>query len=197
MGTLYQVLGLSRGANQQQVKAAFRSLARRFHPDVNAGDETAVQRFKEVNNAYETLANPEARAAYDRALVRRQKDRRRRLGSLAATATATFMLTAGAVSLAVWWSRHSGAPQSLQSQPPSVESTHTRAQQGMPYGKGGRRAEPRWPLQRRVEPEDRAGPPTRICASVSHSSIPPTCSGSTRGQPMPGQELGPLERVTA
>jgi curved DNA-binding protein CbpA len=138
MGTLYQVLGLPRGANQQQVKAAFRSLARRFHPDVNAGDETAVQRFKEVNSAYETLANPEARAAYDRALVCRQKDSRRRLGSLAATATATFALTAGTVSLAVWWSRHSGAPQSLQSQKPSVESTSdTRAQQGMPYGKGG------------------------------------------------------------
>ena len=104
MGTLYQVLGLPRGADQQQVKAAFRSLARRFHPDVNAGDETAVQRFKEVNSAYETLANPEARAAYDRALVCRQKDSRRRLGSLAATATATFALTAGTVSLAVWWS---------------------------------------------------------------------------------------------
>ena len=51
MGTLYQVLGLPRDANQEQVKAAFRTLARRFHPDVNAGDETAVQRFKEVNSA--------------------------------------------------------------------------------------------------------------------------------------------------
>ena len=39
MSTLYQVLGLPRGANQQQVKAAFRTLARRFHPDLNAGDE--------------------------------------------------------------------------------------------------------------------------------------------------------------
>jgi curved DNA-binding protein CbpA len=57
MSTLYQVLGLPRGANQEQVKTAFRTLARRFHPDVNAGDETAEQRFKEVNSAYETLAN--------------------------------------------------------------------------------------------------------------------------------------------
>ena len=123
MGTLYQVLGLPRDANQQQVKAAFRSLARRFHPDVNAGDETAMQRFKEVNSAYETLANPEARAAYDCALVCRQKDEPTPLGEFAATATATFALTAGTVSLAAWWSRHSGAPQSVQSQPPSVEST--------------------------------------------------------------------------
>ena len=81
MSTLYQVLGLPRGANQEQVKTAFRTLARRFHPDVNAGDETAEQRFKEVNSAYETLANPEARAAYDRALVCRQSESRRRLGS--------------------------------------------------------------------------------------------------------------------
>ena len=99
MSTLYQVLGLPRGANQEQVKTAFRTLARRLHPDVNAGDETAEQRFKEVNSAYETLANPEARAAYDRALVCRQSESRRRLGSLAVTATATFALTAGMISL--------------------------------------------------------------------------------------------------
>ena len=49
MRTLYQILGLPPDASQQQVKAAFRTLARRFHPDVNAGDQTAEQRFKEVN----------------------------------------------------------------------------------------------------------------------------------------------------
>jgi len=139
MGTLYQVLGLPRDANQEQVKAAFRALARRFHPDVNAGDETAVQLFKEVNNAHETLANPEARAAYDRALVCRQKESQRRLGSFAATATATFALTAGMISLAMWWNRHSGAPPSVQSQMPGVESTpNARAQQGPPFTKGAK-----------------------------------------------------------
>src|SRR5262245_54338940 len=74
MSTLYRVLGLPRGANQHQVKAAFRTLARQFHPDVNAGDETAGERFKEVNRAYETLVNPEARAAYDRALMCQQEE---------------------------------------------------------------------------------------------------------------------------
>jgi DnaJ domain len=139
MGTLYQVLGLPRDAKQEQVKAAFRTLARRFHPDVNAGDETAVRRFKEVNSAHETLANPEAREAYDRALVCRQKETRRRLGSLAATVTATFALTAGMASLAVWWSRHSGAPQPMQSQLPGVESTlNAPAQQGAPFTKGAK-----------------------------------------------------------
>src|SRR5262245_19810227 len=118
MSTLYRVLGLPRGANQHQVKAAFRTLARRFHPDVNAGDASAGERFKEVNRAYETLVNPEARAAYDRALVCRQEESRRRL---AATATATFALTASMAALAVWWSVHSAAPQSAQSQTPAVE----------------------------------------------------------------------------
>jgi curved DNA-binding protein CbpA len=140
MSTPYQVLGLPRGANQEQVKTAFRTLARRFHPDVNAGDETAEQRFKEVNSAYETLANPEARAAYDRALVCRQSESRRRLGSLALTATATFALTAGMISLAAWWGRHNGALQAVQSQTPGAESTSAdaRAPQGGPYGKGGK-----------------------------------------------------------
>ena len=135
MSTPYRVLGLPRGANQQQVKAAFRTLARQFHPDVNAGDTTAGERFKEVNQAYETLADPKARAAYDRALVCRQRESRRRLGSLAATATATFVLTASMVALAVWWSVYSEAPLSAQSQTPAVESTSARAQPAPSFSK--------------------------------------------------------------
>ena len=69
MSTLYHILGLPKGANHEQVKAAFRTRARRFHPDVNAGNAAAEERFKEVSQAYETLADPTARAAYDRALV--------------------------------------------------------------------------------------------------------------------------------
>ena len=122
MGTLYQILGVPRGADEQQVKAAFRALARRFHPDLNA-DVAAEQRFKEVNHAYGVLADPGARAAYDRALVRRREELRRRLRNLAATAMTTFTLTACTVSLAVWWSRHNDAAQSVQSQAPGVERT--------------------------------------------------------------------------
>lgn len=143
MSNLYQILGLPRSADEQQVKAAFRTLARRFHPDLNAGDETAEQRFKEVNNAYETLADPGARAAYDRALVCRREETRRRFLTLAATATATFALTASTVSLAVWWSQHVGAPQSVQPQGPGIESTlDTRAQQGTHRSEGAK-ASPR------------------------------------------------------
>jgi DnaJ domain len=109
------------------VKAAFRTLARRFHPDLNAGDQTAEQRFKEVNHAYETLADPGARAAYDRALVCRVEATRRRSWTFAATATATFVVTASALSVAVWMSRHPSAPQSMQRQAAGIESEGTKA----------------------------------------------------------------------
>src|SRR5262245_52836921 len=131
MSTLYHVLGLSREASEQQVKAAFRALARRFHPDVNAGDQIAEQRFKEVNQAYETLADPKARVAYDRALVCQQTKARGRSLSLVATATATLALTVSVTSLAVWLSRHNAAvrPELLQTR--SVVSTpNARVQQG-------------------------------------------------------------------
>jgi curved DNA-binding protein CbpA len=103
MSTLYHILGLSQGANHEQVKTAFRTLARRFHPDVNGGNDAAEKRFKEVSQAYETLADPSARAAYDRALMCRAAEVRRRRWSFTATAGATFALTTSAVGLALWW----------------------------------------------------------------------------------------------
>src|SRR5262245_46594088 len=131
MSTLYHVLGLSQAASEQQIKAAFRALARRFHPDVNAGDQIAEQRFKEVNQAYETLADPNARVAYDHALVCQQNKARRRSRSLVATATATFALTVSIISLAVWWDRHNAAVRPEQLQTRSVVSTpNARVQQG-------------------------------------------------------------------
>ena len=122
MSTLYQVLGLSRGASEQQLKAAFRVLARQFHPDVNAGDHSAEQRFKEVNDAYHTLADPGTRAAYDRALVCRQHQARRRFWSLARTATVTFALTAG-VSLIAWWGHFAGARVQVSRVPSDITRT--------------------------------------------------------------------------
>jgi curved DNA-binding protein CbpA len=103
MSTLYHVLGLSESASHAQVKVAFRTLARRFHPDVNAGSDAAESRFKEVSQAYETLADPGARAAYDRALVCRAAEVRRRRWTFAATAAATFALTTSAIGPALWW----------------------------------------------------------------------------------------------
>jgi molecular chaperone DnaJ len=62
----YETLGLDRGASDQEVKAAFRRLAKQCHPDQNNTDPTAEQRFKEANEAYEALKDPQRRAAYDR-----------------------------------------------------------------------------------------------------------------------------------
>ena len=63
---LYAILGVSRSANADEVKKAYRNLARRYPPDRNAGDEDAADRFREIAEAYETLSQPELRARYDR-----------------------------------------------------------------------------------------------------------------------------------
>ncbi|NER82685.1 MAG: molecular chaperone DnaJ [Leptolyngbya sp. SIO1D8] len=61
----YEVLGISRGANPEEIKRAYRRLARKYHPDVNKEDG-AEEVFKEINRAYEVLSEPETRARYDR-----------------------------------------------------------------------------------------------------------------------------------
>ena len=62
----YEVLGVARGASEADIKKAFRGLARRLHPDVNADDPAANERFREVAEAYEVLSSDESRALYDR-----------------------------------------------------------------------------------------------------------------------------------
>jgi len=61
----YQVLGVSRNASQEDIKRAFRQLAREHHPDVNADKHEAEARFKEINEAYQVLSDPEKREVYD------------------------------------------------------------------------------------------------------------------------------------
>ena len=62
----YEVLGVARGADEREVKKAFRTLARELHPDVNAHDPAAEEKFKEAAEAYEVLSDPERKAVYDR-----------------------------------------------------------------------------------------------------------------------------------
>ncbi len=62
----YKLLGVSRQAGQEEVKAAYRRLAMQYHPDRNAGDKSAEERFKAISEAYATLRDPELRVRYDR-----------------------------------------------------------------------------------------------------------------------------------
>ena len=61
----YEVLGLSKGASESEIKSAFRKMALKYHPDRNPGDKEAEEKFKEVNEAYGILSDPEKKAKYD------------------------------------------------------------------------------------------------------------------------------------
>jgi DnaJ-class molecular chaperone len=62
----YTVLGITRAATEEEIKAAYRGLAKKFHPDLNPGKKEIEQKFKEINAAYDILSDPDKRAKFDR-----------------------------------------------------------------------------------------------------------------------------------
>jgi molecular chaperone DnaJ len=104
MSNLYGVLGVTSKADAATLKGAYRRLAKASHPDLNAGDARAEQRFKEISLAYETLGDPQARATYDAACAAQRRRAARNLRNVAATMSASFVLTVswGYVA-AKWW----------------------------------------------------------------------------------------------
>ena len=65
MKDYYEILGVAKDAGQDEIKKAFRNLAKKYHPDRNPGDASAEQMFKDANEAYETLGDAEKRKRYD------------------------------------------------------------------------------------------------------------------------------------
>ena len=78
---LYKVLGVSRDASQDDVQQAHRKLVRKYHPDANPEDRSAEERFKEIQQAYEVLSNPQKRREYDKRFHTSSREDFRRSGA--------------------------------------------------------------------------------------------------------------------
>jgi DnaJ-class molecular chaperone len=134
MRNFYDVLAIDPGSDDDQIKEAFQSLAKIFHPDLNLGDAVAERRFKEICQAYGTLKDPRTRAAYKLGLAHQRRSARQRIGTAAMTGFATSMLSTIVIALVMVWlltdgrqSAPSGLNSSGESQPRKASTLHNRA----------------------------------------------------------------------
>jgi hypothetical protein len=117
MYDLYAILGLTRSASRDEIRAAYRALAKRHHPDLNSGDRQSEWLIKGINRAFEILGNPESRAAYDREVEQERAAIRRRFWGSAAIGAATFIMTVISVWLTSMWTQTVSNHQSQKGEP--------------------------------------------------------------------------------
>lgn len=108
MKTPYEILGVSRRADDAAIRAALRRAVKAYHPDVNAPNPQAEEHLREIIAAYEMLRNPQQRAAYDQLERRRRRDSLRRLVPTAIMSAA--VVSAGTLGLLAWLTQPAPAP---------------------------------------------------------------------------------------
>ena len=154
---LYKVLGVSKKASDEEIKKAYRKLARKYHPDRNPDDPAAEEKFKEVQGAYDTLSDPEKRKA-----VRRGRDVRRRRLRRAGPA---------------------GPSAAGPGRGGSAASTSATSSAACSAAAAGRRAQPEQQRGRDLETEvslsfDQAVNGAQVSVTVPKAERCPTCHGS-------------------
>jgi curved DNA-binding protein CbpA len=105
MPNLYEVLGVGRDADRAEIKIAFRSRAKAYHPDLPTGD---AERFKAINHAYNILSKPDARLVYDAACGLESARKRRQTRTAAVIMATSFTLTVSMGLLIAGWLRIEG-----------------------------------------------------------------------------------------
>jgi DnaJ-domain-containing protein 1 len=193
---LYRVLELRPEAGSETIKAAYRRLAKRFHPDVNAGHTAAERRFREINRAYRVLGDPEARAAYDLARAYQSAEARRRFWRSAAIGVATFLLTASFVPVALLLKQ---GPPSLRTRiaaaavPPKDERVDANATADAQPGRDDVLSEPAVPPERETQTprEPKVAAQEEPAASEVVSLAPPDLNREQH-QPPPAPAASPM-----